>query len=638
MRPVRFPRLILLFLATAVAMVATHVTAQQAQQQKEDLPHPKTLEELQKAMKNMLEKEHVPGAGVALVSNGEVVWCGGFGKADISTNRDVNCDTEFRVGSISKTFVALALLVLQEEGKINLEARLQDIAPEVPVKNRWEAAHPVRVVNLMEHTAGFDDMEFSEVYNLHDRYDYPLAEVFKRFRKPQEVRWPPGTRMSYSNPGYGVAGYLIEKVTGQPYDQYIREKILRPLGMEAADFSFTIANKALLASAYGGNPPHSLGYPLIYLRPAGDLKASPGELAKLVQFLLRRGRTEDAQLVKQESIARMEAPETTSAARHGLRLGYGLANYTEVEGGVVTHGHDGGIDGFISTYRYMPEQNWGYVVLLNSSESGKALTDLNRLAIDFLSKDFAKTQQSAIFLDHYQLEQFAGYYAPRAPRDQLLSFIDDLTGGIRIRLISGKLTRSGMFDKPEPLIPVRWNLFRSEKEPEATTIFFTNEAGNMAVTSSGMENFSYGERANIVWPYTRLALLALCFALMATSLLFAVAWILRKLFGKMKDVRHLAVRGVPVSAILCLLAVPYCFTRLSGPQIGTMNLWTVGIFLGTALFPLLSLLGLLLAKSVPREEIHNGVRIHALLVSLACCVLTAFMASWGLLSVRLWAP
>jgi CubicO group peptidase (beta-lactamase class C family) len=572
------------------------------------------------------------------VSRGQVLWCGGFGKADIAANRDVTCETQFRVGSISKTFVALALLVLQEEGRINLEARLQDVAPEVPVKNRWETAHPVRIVNLLEHTAGFDDMEFSEVYNLHDHYDYPLAEVFKRFRKPQEVRWPPGTRMSYSNPGYGVAGYLIEKVTGRAYDQYIRETILQPLGMGTADFSFTTANKALLASAYGGNPPQSLGYPLIYLRPAGDLKASPGELAKLVQFLLRRGRTEDAQLVKQESIARMEAPETTFAARNGLRLGYGLANYTEVEGGVVTHGHDGGIDGFISTYRYMPEQNWGYVVLLNSSESGKALADLNRLAIDFLSKDFAKTQQSLIFLDHNQLEQFAGYYAPRAPRNQLLSFIDDLTGGIRIRFISGKLTRSGMFDKPEPLIPVRWNLFRNEKEPEATTIFFTNEAGNMAVTSSGIENFPYGERVNIVWPYARLALLAICLTLMATSLLFALVWILRKLFGKMKDVRHLAVRGVPVLGILCLLAVPYCFTRLSGPQIGTMNLWTVGIFLGTALFPLLSLLGLLLAKSVPREEIHNGVRIHALLVSLACCVLTAFMASWGLLSVRLWAP
>jgi CubicO group peptidase (beta-lactamase class C family) len=638
MHRVCFPQLISLFLATAVAMVATRGTAQQTRQQKEDLPHPKTLEELQKAMKDVLDKEHVPGAGVALVSNGEVVWCGGLGKADISTNRDVNCDTEFRVGSISKTFVALALLVLQEEGKINLEARLQDVAPEVPVKNRWEAAHPVRVVNLLEHTAGFDDMEFSEVYNLHDRYDYPLLDVFKRFHKPLEVRWPPGTRMSYSNPGYGVAGYLIEKVTGQPYDQYIRETILRPLGMGAADFSFTTANRALLASAYDGNPPHSLGYPMIYLRPAGDLKASPGELAKLVQFLLRRGGTENAQLVKQESIARMEAPETTSAAQHGLRLGYGLANYTEVEGGVVTHGHDGGIDGFISTYRYMPEQNWGYVVLVNSSSSGRALRELDRLAGDFLSRDFPKPQQPAVSVTVGELQKLAGFYAPRAPRSQMFSFLDELTGGDRIRVIDGRLTRSGMFDKPKPLIPVGKKLFREEKEPEGSTIFFTDEAGNMAVSGMGLDGISYGERTSLIWPFARLVLLALCFFLMATSLLFTVVWILRKLFGKMKDVRHLAVRGVPVLAILCLLAVPYCFNRIHGTQIGAVNLWTVGIFLGTLLFPLLSLSSLLLAKAVPREEIHKAVRIHSLLVSLACCVVAAFLGSWGLLSVRLWAP
>src|SRR6266850_3542670 len=132
-----------------------------AQQKKEDLPHPKTVEELQKAMKDVLDKEHVPGAGVALVANGQLLWCGGIGKADIATGREMSCDTEFRVASISKTFVALALLKLQEEGKINLYARLQDVAPEIPVKNRWEATKPVRIVNLLEHTAGFDDMEFS---------------------------------------------------------------------------------------------------------------------------------------------------------------------------------------------------------------------------------------------------------------------------------------------------------------------------------------------------------------------------------------------------------------------------------------------------------------------------------------------
>src|SRR6266850_2237260 len=191
-----------------------------AQQTKEDLPHPKTLEELQKVMKDVLAKEHVPGAGVALVANGQLLWCGGIGKADLATGREMTCDTEFRVGSISKTFVALALLKLQEDGKINLYARLRDVAPEIPMNNRWEASQPVRIVNLLEHTAGFDDMEFSEVYNLKDRYDFPLLDVFKRFLKPQVARWPPGTRMSYSNPGNAIAGYLIEKAAGRGFKSF----------------------------------------------------------------------------------------------------------------------------------------------------------------------------------------------------------------------------------------------------------------------------------------------------------------------------------------------------------------------------------------------------------------------------------
>src|SRR5580765_4178057 len=416
MRPAR-PWLTVCLSLAALLLSSTVASAQQ----KEELPHPSTFPELQKAMKAVLDKHHLPGAGVALVSNGNLLWCGGLGRADIASGRDVTCDTEFRVGSISKSFVALALLKLQEEGKINLETRLQDVAPEVPVKNRWQSANPVRIVNLLEHTAGFDDMEAPEVYNFNDRYDYPLLEVFKGFREPQDVRWPPGTRMSYSNPGFGIAGYLIEKISGTPFDQYIRQTILRPLGMTNADFPFTDANKALLATPYHGDPPHALpGYPYIYLRPAGDLKASPGELAKLVQFFLRRGKAEDAQIVKPESIIRMESVETTLAAKNGLRLGYGLANYTEVTGGIVTHGHDGGLDGFISSYRYMPQQNRGYVVLLNSTQSGQALNDLNKLAIDLLSKGFPKLQQPAVSIPPAVLEKLAGYYAPRAPRSQLL--------------------------------------------------------------------------------------------------------------------------------------------------------------------------------------------------------------------------
>jgi CubicO group peptidase (beta-lactamase class C family) len=633
MHPARL-RLIVYLTIAALLLLSPIAGAQQ----KEELPHPKTLPELQKAMRDVLDKAHLPGAGIALVSNGELLWCGGLGKADVASGRDITCDTEFRVGSISKSFVALALLKLQEEGKINLEARLQDVAPEVPVKNPWESTNPVRIVNLLEHTAGFDDMQASEVYNFKEAYDFPLLDTFKRFPEPQDVRWPPSTRMSYSNPGFGIAGYLIEKVAGKPFDQYIRETILRPLGMTNADFPFTDANKALLATAYDEDPPRALGYPYIYLRPAGDLKASPGELAKLVQFFLRRGKSADAQIVKPESIIRMESVESTLAAKNGLRLGYGLANYTEVVGGVVTHGHDGGIDGFISTYRYMPEQNWGYVVLLNSTQSYQALLDLNELAINFLSKDFPKPQQPAVSVSAADLEKFAGYYAPLAPRSQLLSFTEELSGGVRIRVINGQLTRSGLFGKPEVMIPVGKNFFRGEKEPEATSVFVSGDAGAMALSGQGLEGFSYGERTNIAWTYARIALLVLCIVLMATSLLFAIAWILRRVFGGMKDVKHLAVRALPLLATLSFCGLVFCFTRLGGADTGRFTVWTAGIFALGVLFPFLSVFGLLLAMRVPKAEIHGGVRVHSMLVALACCVLTVFIASWHLIGLRLWTP
>lgn len=629
------------------------VASPQAEQKKEELPHPKTVEELQKAMKDVVEKERVSGAGVALVSNGQLLWCGGIGKADVAASHDVTCDTEFRVGSISKTFVALALLKLEEEGKINLYARLQDIAPEIPLKNRWATSNPVRIVNLLEHSSGFDDMEPAEVYNRHDRADYPLLDVFKRFQEPQDVRWPPGTRFSYSNPGYGIAGYLIEKVSGQPFDAYIQQNILAPLEITVGDFRLTDANRAALAQGYEGKPERrvyeivlrsarAVPYKNIYLRPAGDMKASPRELAKLVQFFLRRGRAGEVQLVKPETIARMEYPETISSAKNGLRLGYGLANYTESEGGVITHGHDGGIDGFISTYRYMPEQNWGYVVLLNSTVSYQALEDMNHLAIEFLSKDFPKPQQPVVSLAASELKKFSGYYAPRAPRSQMLAFLGEMTGGTWIRVADGKLESSSLFGKGhEPLLPVGKNLFRGEREPEATAVFFPDANGRMIYVSSGENGEAYGERVFPIWVFTRLFLLVASAVVMAAALPYALFWgmwlLLARFVKKVKRIKQVRVRAVPLFAVLSLLLVLVAFTKAMD-NIGTFNFWSFLIWVMPIAFMVLSLVGLALAVSVPKAEMHKVERIYSLVVSSACCIVTLFFSSWHLTGLRLWAP
>jgi hypothetical protein len=218
----------------------------------------------------------------------------------------------------------------------------------------------------------------------------------------------------------------------------------------------------------------------------------------------------------------------------------------------------------------------------------------------------------------------------------LLAFTGELTGGTWIRAADGKLHRAGLFGKGDALLPVGKNLFRGEKEPEATTVFFSDQSGRMIYVRSGLDGEPYGERTSPLWPYTRLALLIGSFVLMGSTLLFALVWLLQLLFGKLKGVKHLRVRAVPLFAVLSLLAVLVAFSKTAS-DIGELNFWSLVVCAGTVLFTLLALAGLAFALNVPKTEIHAGVRIHSLLVSVACCIVTLFLAAWHLIGLRLWA-
>ena len=140
----------------------------------------------------------MPGAGIALVTKDKVVWTGGVGKADLATNRDVTADTMFRVGSITKGFVALSALQLAERGKLSLDEKVSDVAPEIPVVNPWAATNPVTLAQLLEHTAGFDDFSLAEFYDFDaspdDPHPRPLLWTLTHFTGPEHVRWRPGSR------------------------------------------------------------------------------------------------------------------------------------------------------------------------------------------------------------------------------------------------------------------------------------------------------------------------------------------------------------------------------------------------------------------------------------------------------------
>lgn len=194
------------------------------------IPPIRTLAQLQDSLRAVMAREHIPGLMLTLVSHDSVLFEGGLGWADVAARQPVTAHTRFRLGSVTKTFVAAGLLQLIEQGKLHLNDEVRKIAPEVPIDNPWEATDPVRVVHLLEHTAGFDDMAINHMYNLTPTDPRGLA-VLALFRNELRCRWRPGERMSYANPGYQVAGYLLEKFSGQPYEQYLTTHLLRPLAM-----------------------------------------------------------------------------------------------------------------------------------------------------------------------------------------------------------------------------------------------------------------------------------------------------------------------------------------------------------------------------------------------------------------------
>src|SRR5690606_36250667 len=240
----------------------------------------------------------------------------------------------------------------------------------------------------LEHTAGFDDMHFNETYVPFGEPERTLEEVLQRNPASRRVRWPPGTRMAYSNPGYAVAALLLERVAAQAYEDYIAREIFEPLGMETSSFRLDEAAMQLLARGYRGPDGPPVGIRQIYLRPAGNLHTSAHELGRFVQMLLGWGERGDAYVVDPEFLGNMEYPQTTIASAAGLRNGYGSGIYTRLNLPYKVLGHDGGIDGFVSTYGYSPARDAGYVVLLNSSggRAGEALQRLASLAIRFLKR------------------------------------------------------------------------------------------------------------------------------------------------------------------------------------------------------------------------------------------------------------
>jgi CubicO group peptidase (beta-lactamase class C family) len=600
------------------------------------VPTSSTLDEFRAAAARIVQETGVPGAGLALVRPDGVEWAGGVGVADRERGTPVTADTHFRAGSISKTFIAMALVQQYLDDKLDIDAPVADLAPGVAIDNRFGGS-PVTVLHLLQHTAGFDDMHFNEMYARDDAADLPLADVLARNPASRRVRWRPGTRMSYSNPGYGVAAYVLEQVTGRAYEDVIRERIFEPLGMRTSSFTLTGDDLPLLARGYDSPSGPSVPFTQIYLRPAGNLHTSARELGTFVQMLLNWGEAGEDLVIDPEYLSNMERPRSSLSARAGLIYGYGSGIASRSLAGFPVLGHGGGIDGFSSAYGYSAARDAGWVVLVNGTYAPSAVERLSELAVRYLKREVEPPARPEHAASPDTLAGYAGYYHAEGSRNAVLGGLEWITGGSTLRPDGNALEVRPVFGGTTRLIPVSDTLFRRDQDVTPSRVFTTDEDGRTLLLGDGY----YGVRT----PRWRVEIVRgavlLSLSVLATVPLAALVWLVGAWRPSARAGSGGGRQGRVLKVALCLLplAVLACFGIAMAParEWGVMNTWTRLTYLGSCAVPLLSLISLALVATTWSRGISRWFGLYTAAVTAAGLCLSAYLAVWGLIGLRPWA-
>ena len=590
---------------------------------------PSTLEELRVAIQTELDEAGQGSIGVALVSKDETIWAAGIGMADSNTRREADENTYWRLGSITKSFVGLAALILQERGTLQLTDAVADLAPEIGIRNRWDPETPVRLVHLLEHTAGFDDLRLKD-FASDDPTPLTLRQGIDHIRGSLYCRWPPGLHFSYSNAGPAAAAYIVQEVDGRPFEVFLEHEILKPLEMSGAGLLLTDDLRARLAAGYNAEGIR-VPYRHIVVRPSGALSATPRQMANFVRMLLNRGRFDGRQLVSPDSIARMERSETTLSAHMLPRYGYGLGNFSRSEHGFIFRGHNGGMPGYHARYGYLPDQGLGYCLMVAASNN-RLIRRADDLVSEYLVRNVDKPSAEVFTEVASDIDQWTGYYRPVASRNQSTRYIQRLVGVARVSRAENVLTVR-MNGRAIEFHPISKRVFRRESRPAATLALVAGPEGTKYVQGEiGSLRMVPGA---VVW-FERLAAW-IAALLMVSSPLWAVAWLPLKLAGKLKD-RLIAARVWPLLAVIAFsiaIAVRIGSTGVVD-QLGRPTLAAVSFVVLSWIFVLLALQGLIGSLRSSPERTGRFARIHSIAVSAACLVAAGYLLYFRAIGFPTW--
>jgi len=589
---------------------------------------PANIDELDRELAAIFKAGRIPGASVAIVQNGQTVFTKGYGFADVDGKIPVTADTPFRAGSISKSITAIAVMGLVEQGKLSLEQTIAQLAPDVPFDNPWEPANPLRLVHLLEHTTGWPDIG-PRVLAKNERTWSGFDGI--KFSSPGFVsKWKPGYFTNYNNAGPGVAGYILEKVTGAIFEQYARDTILRPMGMAIADFDLTPEIEATLAKSYGSDGAVT-PYQHIVLKPAGSLNASAREMAQLVKLYLGRGTVNDHQILSAQSVDRIERSESNLGSKSGFTYAYGLGNVAFPDKGVAFRGHNGSIDSFTSVLGYSQRSDAGYILMANGGEGVDFAKPAASLIQSFLARNVAFQPTPTVPMQMADLQKFAGFYDSITPPNNLLR-----PYGLFLNIKYVSVEGDHLVINGRKYIPVGQNSFR-HIDRELPAINFVEEYGHIYK----MGAFSAEEKRAFWQMLPKFA--AVIVAVFGTmfGLVMIVPWTIAAIHGRLSERGGIYVRLIPFAGLVAFwlnLALPLA-AIVGSDETGILRLADIGpysltIFACGLIYTFCAVFGTWLAMT--RREASALIRTYAVLVSVMLLCAAGYAAGIGWLPMLIW--
>jgi CubicO group peptidase (beta-lactamase class C family) len=352
-------------------------------------------------------KPDTPGAAVAVIQHGKIVFEKGFGCANLEYGIPIKPETVFHVASVSKQFTAMAVVLLEQDGKLSIDDEVHRHLPELPAYG-----HPITLRQLLNHTSGVRDQ-----WNILALAGWDLKDVITQEQilrllfQQKELNFTPGERMLYSNGGFTLLAEIVRRLSGQPLTKFCEERIFARLGMTRTHFHLSLGRIVPdRAYSYEPGPRGFANAPLNYANVgATSLFTTAGDLARWLDHF----RAPAAETAK--AVARLTEPGVLNS---GQKIDYALGIATGKYRGLHTWSHAGADAGYRSHVLWFPEQEFGVAVASNWARFN-ATALASQVADIYLSADFtapkpaspASVVREPVALEAAAFDKFAGTYA-----------------------------------------------------------------------------------------------------------------------------------------------------------------------------------------------------------------------------------